>query len=640
MEPEFPAQDVSWALFSADLKVKNMVIRRPLPSLQFDIAISSSLRFDPHGRTAPRVNLHPRKDTDAYIVDKVVLPLEPFTEPGDPRQRRLYYIIAWPDLAAARPVVDATKVLDYVSPRELENWEYKDLLRRVEEKQKAEAEAAASKKAGVPGEKKKPGRKPKNAMRAQIRPPTPELDSEEEQILARKKQGPSLSTPQKGRVLQLESELELLDSEEASVGDIDADIQLQLENEAANQGFVARYEDEEPMPLLGSNGPNYSSVGSSPPSRAGSRPVMPSSSRKVSSSVKATPVPPISQLEPKPKHTQAMRAASNHKATSSTPVPLPFQPPFPPPKQGPSSAQKAVIPLRNEPNSRLSGHSNPNSSKPLIKSTTLQSGTSPSHSPTPESSGGFVPANSFTPLGGHFPRPSKRPAEDSIEGGDSTETTPSAARRKKGRKKKQPRLSQPRAEPEVKDEAALTKEAEPEYVVKRLEGDEIVDGVHWFKVRWEGEWPADQNPTWEPQDNISSVLVKKYLKQKAEREAAKSHKNHETPKNKPTPGGKQQQTLAHWARKYASVSEAFEGKAELDLTSGRSNGTEGGDGLQDEAGHEANDDDDTEAMNELLVVDDSQGRLHEETAAERARQLSAQVAAQFASLTPGRRTQF
>lgn len=638
MEPEFQSQDVPWALFSADLKVKNMIIRRPLPSLRFDIPISPPLRFNPHGRPAPRVNLQPPKDTDAYIVDKVVLPLEPFTEPGDPRQRRLYYIIAWPDLSAARPVVDATKILDYVSPRELEDWEYRDLLRRVEEKEEAEAEAAASKKAGVPSEKKQPSRKPKNAMRAQIRPPTPELDSEEEQILARKKQGPSLSTHQKGRILQLESELELLDSEEASVGDVDADIQLQLENEAANQVFGNGYEDDESMPLLGSNEPNYSSVGSSLPTRARSRPLIPSSSHK-GSPVKATPVPPISQLKSTQKHAQAMRAASNHKPTSSPPVPLPFQLPFLPQKQGPSSAPNAVVPPKNEPNPRLSGHSTPNSSKPLIKTTTLQTGTSPSHSPTPESSGGFVPANSFTPLGGHFPRPPKRPAEDSFEGGDSAETTPSAARRKKERKKKQPRLSQPQVEPEAKDEVALTTEAEPEYVVKRLEDDGIVDGVHWFKVRWEGEWPADQNPTWEPQDNISSVLVKKYLKQKAEREAAKPPKNHKTPKNKPTPGGKQQQTLAHWARRYASVSEAFEGKAELDLTSGRSNGTGGGDGLEDETGHQANEDD-TEAMDELLVVDDSDGRVHEETAAERARRLSAQVAAQFASLTPGRRAQF
>lgn len=56
-----------------------------------------------------------------------------------------------------------------------------------------------------------PGRKLKNEMRAQIRPPIPELDSEEEEMLARKKHGPSLPTPQKSRILQLEFELDLLE---------------------------------------------------------------------------------------------------------------------------------------------------------------------------------------------------------------------------------------------------------------------------------------------------------------------------------------------------------------------------------------------------------------------------------------------
>lgn len=641
MDADDAPTDVPWALFSADLRVKHVTTKRPRPSLRFDIPIGTSpLPFDPAGRPPPRVNLQATKDTDAYIVDKIVLPLEPFTEPGDPRQRRLYYIIAWPDLRAARPVVDATKILDYVSSRELEEWEYGDLLRRVDEKQRADAEAAASTQAGVPGEKKKPGRKPKNAMRAQIRPPTPELDSEEEEILARKKQGPSLSTPQKGRRLQLESELELLDSEEASADDVDADLQLQLENETAYGYLGDGYDqDEQPMPLGERNEPTYNSGGaSSPPSRAVSRPLVPSSSHQDSPSVQATPAPPVSHPRPEPKYAPSTVAASNYKPTSSTPVPLPFQLPFPPKTHSPSLAQKAAVLPTWESSSRLSRHPTPKPSKPLIKTAT--SGTTPTHSPAPESSGGFVPANSFTPVGGHFPRPPKRPAEDSFEGGGSVETTPSAARSKKERRKKEPRRSQPQAEPEVMDEVTLAPEAEPEYVVKRLEGDQIFEGVHYFKVRWEGEWPEDQNPTWEPQDNISSVLVKKYLKRKAEREAAKTPKNNKTPKAKLTPGGKHQQTLAHWARKYSSVAEAFEGQAELDLTPGESNGTGRGDDPDGEACHQADDGDDAEAMDELLVVDDNQGRELEETAAERARRLSAQVAAQFASLTPGRRAPF
>lgn len=640
MDSETEAQRTSWAPYIADLKVKKMLIKRPLPPLQFEIPIRPPLRFDAGDRPPPRVDLQLRNDTDAFIVDKVVLPLEPFSEPGDPRQRRVYYIIAWPDLHAARPAVDATKVLDYVSPRELEEWEYRDLLRRVEEKESAEAEAAADiNRAGAAGatvsrEKKKPGRKPKNAMRAQIRPPTPQLDSEEEEMLARKKQGPSLSTPHKSRVLQLESELDMLDSEDASAGDADLDIQLQLATEAANY-----HQEDEPMLPPELNDATYSSGPSSPPSRAGSRPFIPSSVNRDSSTVKASPTPPASQLRPKPKPLQASLEISK-KHISSTAIPIPFQLPFSSQKKDPPSVQKVKALPKTIPPARIIARSDPSSSKPRLVSDVSHSGTVSPHTPTTESSGGFVPTNSFTPLGGHFPRPPKRPAEESLESGQSLDVPSAAARPKKERKKKQPRLTQKPAESEAQGEVTASDDAEPEFVVKRLEGDQIIEGVHYFQVRWEGDWPPDQNPTWEPQDNISSALVKKYLKRKAEREAAKP-KNEKVPKGKAGKGGKSQQTLAHWARKYASVSEAFEGKAELDLTPGLGNGAAGYEKAKTEVGSpKGYDDGDPDVMDELLVVDDSQGRDREETAAEKARRLSAQVAAQFASLTPGRRTPF
>lgn len=644
MDAESEGQDVPWALFASDLKVNRMLITRPLPSLQFDIPIRPPLRFDPSKRPPPTVDLQLKKDTDAFIVDKVVLPLEPFTQLNDPRQRRVYYIVAWPDLRAARPVVDAVKILDYVSPRELEDWEYRDALRREKENSEAEAEAAASVKeglveTGVAVARKKPGRKPKNAMRAQIRPPTPELDSEEEEILARKKQGPSLSTPQKSRIFRLERDLDPLDSEEASVVDADAHIQSQLESDAANQNFGDVYgEEERAFGIPYSNNPVSSSGASTPPSRPRSRSLNPSSFQKGSLSVKASPPPPAPQLKPKYPSGQATVKTSNQIPTSTTPIPLPFQLPFSPPQpKAPSSVQGTKVMPKDALASKVQVRSSALLSKPLLVTDVSRSGTNSSHSPTPESSGGFIPANSFTPVGGHFPRPLKRPASDSFEVGDSPEATPANPRSKKERRKKQPKLSQPTTESKGPGEMVLTAEPEPEYVVKRLEGDQILDGVHYFKVRWEGDWPPDQNPTWEPQDNISRTLVKKYLKRKAEREAAKPQAK--TPKNKPSQVGQQQQTLAHWARNYASVSEAFEGKAELDHVTGLGNGTENGEADVD-ANRQPDDADNPDTMDELLVVDDSQARSQEESAADRARRLSAHVAAQFASLTPGRRTQF
>lgn len=636
-EVEAPLQDVPWALFHSDLNIKKMTIKHPLPSVPFDIPIRPKVRFDPGGRPPPRVALQLARDTDAYIVDKIILPLDMFVEPGDSQQRRVYYIIAWPDLKAARPIVDAGKILDYVSHRELEDWEYRDLLRRMEQQEQEEAEAAIAKKeaiagidaGGVPGEKNKPGRKPKNARIAQIRPPTPELDSEQEEMLARKKQGPSLSTPQKSRTLQLESELDMLDSEEASVGDADPDIQLQWENELAH-GTWGEAEDGAQGPIASPrlNVQVSSSGASSPASRARTRPSRQSSLPQSSSPGKPSPTPRVSQLKPKP------------KSTSSTPIPLPFQLPLLPERKTPRSHQTSRILSRDTPTLNQQVHSTLQQPlKPLATDHATQSGTPSPHPPAMENSSGFLPANSFTPVGGHFPRPPKRTAEESFESVETPEATPTAAPPKKERKKKQPKPSQPPTTSEVFDGAELMAEDEPEYVVKRLEGDEIVDGVHYYKVRWEGNWPPDQNPTWEPKENIPAGLIKMYQKKKASKEAAQSNKN-----KTPGQGGKQQRTLEQWARKYNSVSEAFEGKAELEPASsdlGNGTGNSVFDNENDQAGHDVNDyDDDPDGIDKILVVDDSQGRDLEESAADRNRRLGAQIAAQLASFTPGRRAPF
>ena len=63
---------------------------------------------------------------------------------------------------------------------------------------------------------------------------------------------------------------------------------------------------------------------------------------------------------------------------------------------------------------------------------------------------------------------------------------------------------------------------EDEWVVKQVEDDgyheiEGVGPVRYFKVRWEGDWPPDQNPSWEPEENLPIDLVRHYLKLKKER---------------------------------------------------------------------------------------------------------------------------
>lgn len=130
-------------------------------------------------------------------------------------------------------------------------------------------------------------------------------------------------------------------------------------------------------------------------------------------------------------------------------------------------------------------------------------------------------------------RPPKRPVEDSTHG------TPTSSKKKQ--RKKKPEVENPLPD-------------EPAWEVKRLEGDKIVEiegvNVRYFKVRWQGNWPPDENPTWEPEDNIDAAAVKKYLK-------GKQAKGIDTSTPKVTK--KAQKAFDPWRNKYSSVSEAFEG---------------------------------------------------------------------------------
>lgn len=146
--------------------------------------------------------------------------------------------------------------------------------------------------------------------------------------------------------------------------------------------------------------------------------------------------------------------------------------------------------------------------------------------------------HSFLQLHGRKPTiPSVKPSQDASKRSSTPNGKPSKKKR-------------PESEP-IEDDDPVA-ETEQQWEVKRLEGDKIfdIDGqpVRHFKVRWEGDWPPDQNPTWEPEENISRALVRKYLRKKASRGGSLS--------------SPQQTTLTAWTKKYSSVQEAFEAGTE------------------------------------------------------------------------------
>ncbi|KAK7951398.1 uncharacterized protein PG986_007126 [Apiospora aurea] len=155
-----------------------------------------------------------------------------------------------------------------------------------------------------------------------------------------------------------------------------------------------------------------------------------------------------------------------------------------------------------------------------------------------------VPSSGFTPVGraAGLWGPQKHSRSPELERASTPASDPHKEANPKSHRKKRRRLSKP--EPQF----------EPAWEVKRLEGHRIsdVDGqlVRFFKVRWEGDWPPSENPTWEPEENLHPGLVKQYLKKKAKAERTNTELMSPLliPPRPP--------------RKYSSVAEAFEGEIE------------------------------------------------------------------------------
>ncbi|KAI1740110.1 hypothetical protein F4680DRAFT_419715 [Xylaria scruposa] len=114
----------------------NPAQRSRIPSLEIPLHSKPPDYRPGDGPALAPIHLCLEDDTGAFIVDKRVLPGKPVN--GEIKLE-LYYVVGWPDLPAARVAILATKILDYVSPRTLEDWEYKRLLEKDKEREKQEA---------------------------------------------------------------------------------------------------------------------------------------------------------------------------------------------------------------------------------------------------------------------------------------------------------------------------------------------------------------------------------------------------------------------------------------------------------------------------------------------------------------------
>ncbi|KAL0938578.1 chromo domain-containing protein [Colletotrichum truncatum] len=590
-----------------------------------DIATYRSYKPGAGPRLRP-ISLLPVRDTTAYIRDEFLIP---HTISGDGR-KHLQYQVAWTDLPAARLIVDAERIADYVSPRAYEEWCAARAEERIEEERRMEeeenvravAEAEAREKRvrlrnGLPKEvpatkttqveSKKRKRKTKAEREETTRAVTPGSE-QKRKAGGPKRNAPSLSTPSKTRLeefRELDTEVEP-ETEDLAEDDDDKAIFRQLNGEDPSSVAEESCDSGE-----GSNVPS----GLKPPSKkqrtVSPRPVLSrflsgietdsnrstpfDSSRGATSSPALPPLPQpratsqANRLGPPSTFPSALPASANYASTPPA-IPKKITPIYPPapPKRSQLSVRDPPTPPQPQPQPSSS------SSKTQTQTPTPKPWKPPANmketpiKPPTNGTSTSSPRTGFTPLS-HRSTPwtvahavhnasSLTPGQpvQSIEQARVSSTLKSTPKQKP----EKPAASVPppppandsiHVKPHDADRDELA-ESDDVYEVLRLEGLQIrhVRGkpVRYFAVRWKGNWPPDQNPTWEPESNIPRYMTKKYLLA------------HPAPTPQPPPrprkgtNGTLDQYLSPplWSqRKYSSVSEAFEG-VEYDAAAAGGNG--------------------------------------------------------------------
>ncbi|KAH7027298.1 uncharacterized protein B0I36DRAFT_364520 [Microdochium trichocladiopsis] len=419
--------------------------------------------------TAP-ISMVLKNDSTAQIFEKRVLG-------GPPKNGELslqmHYVVGWSDLPAARVAIQAQHILDYVSPRVLEDFEYKLYLEREAREEEEEvaaaiaavarAEAAEKAALGKKSTSKASATKGKGRGRKkQQRPSKADLIAKKQAeetsfnqseaaamsgslaAATHNASGPSLtappqSTPKKKNV---PTSIVIANSEDdAFMEEVEGEDEMELDDEVAIHRQLRQTSTRSPE-----------GFGSSDSEAAITAPRLPAAldaggmQKEQPSSRKISPLSfgglPKLAREPSP------------SAEASTPVPQP--------RSAKSTLQHYGF-------------------TPAAKSVILWPVASRSQTQPLPQSPGLAVSSRATP-------PSK------------TDIKPPRSKSKK--------------------KAIIVEQEEEEQVweVKRLEGmrTELVDGkpVRLFRVRWKGDWPPDQNPTWEPEDNIDKPLIKEYLARK------------------------------------------------------------------------------------------------------------------------------
>ncbi|EFY89969.1 hypothetical protein J3458_001314 [Metarhizium acridum] len=399
------------------------------------------------------LRLLPPASPSAYIVERILLPSPGLAADGKPLPKRMTYIVGWHDLPAASLLVPAMEILDYVSPRTLEEWE-ETLEGELDQER---IKLAEEKKIGSEGLKQKHKARP--PTHTAIEPAAAiEPETEAEDVVRPKMGAISLSTPQKRKLADFEG---LSDNENSP------------SNQLAREMFGEDGREDSwdvPSAGLGNEGMRLEFVSATVDSDGAQKPKRPNIN---------TPVPlpsyingilgyATSSIEPKPAPTPMLKAddASQHPGHTDLVASV----------EGTTSSS-AVFP-----NAVTGSLSFPNMSN-------TRESTRDNAARTPTTIQATSPANKST-----RPKSAKKRREES------------------------PLIEK------------IREDGEPTWEVERLEDVALYDVegqglMRYFLVRWAGDWPPDQQTSWEPEGNIPRSLVRNYFKMDKKRRAKLASQN-------------------------------------------------------------------------------------------------------------------
>ncbi|KAH9908960.1 hypothetical protein F4778DRAFT_714732 [Xylariomycetidae sp. FL2044] len=418
----------------------------------------------------------------------------------------MYYVVGWPDLPAACVAILATKIYDYVSPRTVEDWEYTHQLAKDREREEQIARAA---------------RKKVESAKSRLNAPTA-IDPAKSKsftpaLPGRKKRGrPSKSTLHASRLVQ-----------QTSAITTEVDVQLpptstsgpSLSTPQKKHGVELVTEAEDDPDDLDADDAIFRQLHGD------------DSGMDIDQDAIPTRIPFLTQVSTSPSFGRK-RDDLGYGLSKKPEKPRTMNPPAPTLSHSLSASRNDIL---NAPPS-ISAAPNPCPTPNGAASSQSTKSTLQHY--------GFTPAGRSTVQRPSLP-PSSRPNASIEITAPTSDATPSKSR---GAKASKPKPVE-----------------EPVWGVKRLEADKIVEDngaqQRWFRVRWEGDWPADQNPTWEPEENIAQPLINKYLKKKA-RKVGTNNSAPDTPQKVPRP---------LLSRKYSSVAEAFAGEVEAEAEAAQPN---------------------------------------------------------------------